>query len=326
MKILFSLLFLFGIINQTLTQPVWNLQNSGTTSNLNRIYLRYGNTFLEQTLFITGDKGVILKSTNSGLLWETINSNTTADLYDIEIVADTGYAVGSGGTIIKTIDAGNNWTNDVSHTTNKIKEVKFVNYTQAIAVGENGTFLKLINGLWTFSEIDTSDFNSISINSSVMWVVGNYGTILRTSNSGTNWNKLNSNTTNNLNNISASSTNNIVVGNNGTLLQISGSNVNVINSGTLNDLIGLYTVNNISVCGANGTVLRNYQPVITNTNTNFNSIIQTDINNCFLIGNNGKILFTNSFNVSPNTKQLIQTISAHGISITDFSTHIPILE
>jgi len=190
MKTIIVILLLLGFVEESFCQPVWNQQNSGTTNNLNRIYFN-ASVSGGLALFIVGDNGTILKSNNSGLFWETINSNTSSNLYSIAIdYRDTGYAVGSNGTIIKSIDGGNNWNVIPSSTSNALRDVKIINSSlaKAIAVGENGTFLKLVNNVWTSSQIDTSNLNSIAYASGAgQWLtVGNSGAILKTTNYGVN--------------------------------------------------------------------------------------------------------------------------------------------
>ncbi len=293
------------IIFSTLSsaQPVWNYQYSGTTNNLNRI-IRKNSTNGPQ-LFVVGDNGIILRSSNSGLIWEIINSNTNSNLYSIGISSSTGYTVGSNGTIIRTTDEGKNWSAMISNTTNSLKEIRILNGNiMAIAVGENGTFLKLENDIWTASQIDTADLNSITydaFNQNILVAVGNYGVILRSTNSGVNWSRINSNTSNDLNYISGE----IVIGDNGIALRVNGTTIFEIHTGTINDLNNFSEYNNsVLVCGANGTILKYFQPMITNLSQKLNSILQTGVDNCFLTGDNGSILFTNTFNVTPNANQL----------------------
>jgi len=308
MKTIIIFILIIITCEQTTSQPAWNYQNSGTTNNLNRIIIKYINN--GQMLFIAGDNGTILRSSNYGLIWESINSNTASDLFSIEISDnDTGYAAGSGGTILRTTDRGNSWMSMTSKTSNSIKEIRILyGNIKAIAVGENGTFLKLENNVWTVSQIDTTDLNSVSydvFNLNKMYAVGDYGTLINTTNYGETWSRINSNTQQDLNFIS--NYDNIVVGNNGTAFRVNGSVISIINSGTNNNLYDYYSLSTIDpdlACGTAGTVLKNWQPLVTNSNDKFNSIIQTNSDNCFITGDNGLILFSGSLNVTTNAKQL----------------------
>jgi len=307
MKKIIVILLLLGFVEGSFSQPVWYQQNSGTTNNLNKIYLHYA--LSGQILFIVGDNGTILRSSNQGLIWENINSNTNSNLYSITMkYPDTGYAAGSNGTIIRTIDEGNSWNVISSGTLNTLKEIRIINssFAKVIAVGENGTFLKLVNDAWVYAQIDTSNLNAIAPSGAgQLLTVGNNGTILKTTNYGVNWTRMNSKITDNLNSISRSFL--YVVGNNGIAFQIVGNNINSINTGTSNNLYGLDAFDHYAICGSNGTVLNSYNglhPEYVNTTVDLNSVVKTSIDRCFVVGNNGTILFTNSIIVSSNAKQL----------------------
>lgn len=68
----------------------------------------YGSDFVAPSTFVlTGQGGVILKSTDRGLTWSQPTALTEYDLYDIEYVADSiGYVIGNNGTILSTIPGG----------------------------------------------------------------------------------------------------------------------------------------------------------------------------------------------------------------------------
>ena len=300
------LLILFIIFSTEISsQPIWNYQNSGTTNDLNRIIIRTSNSI--QTLFVVGDNGTILKSSNFGLIWEKVNSNTNSNLYSIVIgTNDTGYAVGSNGTIIRTTDGGNSWAGMTSNTNNTLKEVIIRPISARVfCVGENGTFLKLENNVWEVSQIDTTDLNSVSYQGVVRIIaVGNNGLILKSDNNGTDWQQIISHTSSNLNNISQ---NTYVIGDNGTALSIYNTDVTIINTATVNNLYGQFNLGgSFRACGANGTILQNWQNTVSNTNLNLNSIIASSTNyqNSFITGDSGVIIFTNNVQPILNVKQL----------------------
>ena len=270
MKTIFIFTFLLIFSAQISSQTNFIQQNSGTTNNLNRIIAVYQDVL---NFYIAGDNGTILRSSNLGQVWEIVNSNTNANLYSIEIQGnDTGFAVGSGGTIIRTTDGGITWSIMTSNTTNTLKEVRIKpGNVRAIAVGENGTFMKLQNNVWSGSQIDTTDLNSIAYqttNTNRFYAVGNNGVILTTGNGGTNWVRLNSNTMNNLNYILPAQ--NVIVGNNGTAFKIDGTSTITINSGTVNDLF--FISDNYLACGANGTILLHLKTNLKQNMLNFRSL------------------------------------------------------
>lgn len=144
--------------NTTATWNQINLIDSlgpsfNSTLTLNKIYFS-NNT----TGFVVGDKGIILKTVNSGTDWTIINSGTINDLNSIFFENDSlGYIVGDKGTVLKTVDAGNVWssinvgtTNNLySFYTNDFIKVKTVN-TNSISIGD---IVSLI--------VDTSYYNSV---------------------------------------------------------------------------------------------------------------------------------------------------------------------
>jgi photosystem II stability/assembly factor-like uncharacterized protein len=84
----------------------WVQQTSGVTSPL------YDAHFINQnTGWVCGDNGTIIKTTNGGLNWITQNSGVTnKPLFGIHAVdSQYAYCVGWWQTILKTTNGGNNW-------------------------------------------------------------------------------------------------------------------------------------------------------------------------------------------------------------------------
>jgi len=86
----------------------WQLQNSGTTENLNDVaILDY--TFPNSAV-VVGNNGIILKTTNNGDEWEGKNSGTTNDFNAVSFCfGGDGIAVGDH-VISMTTDAGESWS------------------------------------------------------------------------------------------------------------------------------------------------------------------------------------------------------------------------
>jgi photosystem II stability/assembly factor-like uncharacterized protein len=83
----------------------WFPVNSGTTMNLNGVYL------LDSGVgFAVGDTGTILKTTDLGATWVPLSSGTAKALYDVYLFdPDQGVAVGEQGWILRTTDGGTGW-------------------------------------------------------------------------------------------------------------------------------------------------------------------------------------------------------------------------
>src|SRR6476660_2627290 len=99
----------------------WSAANSGTTNNLNGVYL------LDSGIaFVVGDAGTILKTTDAGMTWSPLTSGTTNALYDVYFVdATQGVAVGEQGLILRTTDGGAGWQGVTSGVTDTLRSVSF---------------------------------------------------------------------------------------------------------------------------------------------------------------------------------------------------------
>ena len=99
MKKLF-IIYLIFLSALTIAQE-WTSVTSGTTENLNKIYFINDNTG-----FIIGENGTLLKTTNGGSNWSNINTGVSHSLRTITFLNENeGYING-----LKTTDGGNNWT------------------------------------------------------------------------------------------------------------------------------------------------------------------------------------------------------------------------
>jgi photosystem II stability/assembly factor-like uncharacterized protein len=123
--------------NDGLISYTWTDINTNVTDNLNGIYFINNNTG-----FIVGANGVVLKTVDGGLSWSA-SYPTTHNLHAVTFVNTTeGWAVGENGTILHTTNAGTNWTVFTSPTTNTLFDVSFVNPFVGYAAGANGTIIK----------------------------------------------------------------------------------------------------------------------------------------------------------------------------------------
>lgn len=98
--------------------------------------------FISSTLgFAAGDAGKIFRSVNGGANWTQLTTSTTAKLKCIHCVnTNLIYATGNNGTILYTTNGGTNWLSQ-SKTTNNLNAVKFINNSEGIIAGDNGTLL-----------------------------------------------------------------------------------------------------------------------------------------------------------------------------------------
>ncbi len=204
---------------------------------------------------LCGDEGTIYRSVNMGFSWTTIPSNTSLNIngltkYDIPSFFDIVYAVGDSGLILKSTDDGLTWTKQASETAENLNSVAFFNADTGLAVGNNGIILRTINGgvSWIIISIDSTaggapaklktskDYNTNrgsnagrvkysnitlkrgAVTSGSGIVVGEAGTILRTSDFGLTWSPVYSGTSVSLWGLAAKNSSVTAVGDNGTVL------------------------------------------------------------------------------------------------------------
>lgn len=126
-------------------------RNSGTTRNLRGVVISSVNI---QRIIVVGDKGTILRSTDTGNNWENVSiPDTTFNFYAINQKSanqlnsgDRFIAVGSGGRIYKSTDVGATWQQKTSGTTNTLRSIYFLNLDSGIVAGDNGTIRITTNG------------------------------------------------------------------------------------------------------------------------------------------------------------------------------------
>lgn len=158
------------------------------------------------------------------------------------------------------------------------------------------------NWILQFSRITKRLFNVTFIDANNGWVIGDNGTILKTTNGGTEWTKQISGTVNLLYDVSFPDLNNgWIVGNSGTILKTTDGGVKWVaqSSGSTKDLLGVYfvDVNNGWIIGASGTILKttnggtNWNLKVSGTSNHLLGLSFPDINNGWAVGN-GIILKT----------------------------------
>lgn len=246
-----------GKIFQLNNRTSWTAVESGTTENLNGVTAIWNSSAPPVVHgWAVGNNGTILSNTAGS--WVTESSPVSVKLNAISrrISSFAGpaydlYVVGDGGTIIRRLDASNTttptqWEIQTSGTTANLNAISML----VFATGAGTT---------------------------TGYVVGDNGTILKTTNGGTEWVAQNSGTTVKLNGISAvTATSAWAVGNNGTILRTTdgGTTWVQLNSGTTVNLNAVFFRDTQVgwVVGDGGLTLRtlnggNSWTVIANTGT-----------------------------------------------------------
>lgn len=195
-----------------------NISNDGGSSWRNKNYSVDGTAYSYSSIYAqpgTGkvwagsyNGGLILFSSNSGANWVRQQTSAPDAFNDLQMVnSNTGYAVGGNlfnntGYCYKTINGGQSWTllNIPSPYTQRI-EVDFVNANTGWIVGgypSNGGCLisKTTNGGASWIEQSTTPIYNTLIGHIDMFdantgYIGTDDNLWKTTNGGTNWNKLN---------------------------------------------------------------------------------------------------------------------------------------
>jgi photosystem II stability/assembly factor-like uncharacterized protein len=156
----------------------WINQTSGVTNQLNDV-----NFIDNNTGWIVGRQGTMLRTTNGGNSWSAQNSGTTEDLNAIHMInVNLGYAVGDRGRILKY--NGTSWSALSTGETRHVYGVHFVNENIGWAVGDWGRLYYTSNGgsSWRNQNDPTNStkFNAVyALSESEAWAVGTNGRILR---------------------------------------------------------------------------------------------------------------------------------------------------
>jgi photosystem II stability/assembly factor-like uncharacterized protein len=178
-----------GSIMKTLNAgSQWTTLQSGININLSSAYF-----FNTNKGFVTGDNGTILNTINGGTNWISMMSGTYNHLHSVYFPdVNNGIAVGNQGTILTTLDGGSSWNvlvlNIPQKNLNSIHAIHTTAHNYAYIVGQSGIFIKCNdNYIWNHYFIPgiAQTLNSVYfINKDVGYTVGDYGTILKTTNGG----------------------------------------------------------------------------------------------------------------------------------------------
>ena len=137
-----------------------------------------------------GDKGTIIKTSDSGKTWKKIKSTTAVKLNALTFVNKTkGWAVGDKGTILTTINSGAKWT-ATTKGTESLLDIHSSDGTNMFIVGSNGLILQSTNkgATWTEQESHTSRaLEGVYVNDKKGFVVGDGGVMFFTDDNGSTW-------------------------------------------------------------------------------------------------------------------------------------------
>jgi photosystem II stability/assembly factor-like uncharacterized protein len=210
-----------------------SISGIGISSSLNAISLLNLQLYPGSKLgWAVGDQGIILKTTDRGRTWLTLNSNTKADLHSVSSLNTRFlWACGDSGVILHSTNAGLTWSRQAPYTPDDLYDIKVRPaagsglYDTVWSVGKNGRILfsNTSGAAWTEETSHISvTLRKISLTTipGTVYVSGDSGIVLRTDDFGATWRKVPTGVTNNLYTIGfADQLNGFAAGQNGVILQ-----------------------------------------------------------------------------------------------------------
>jgi photosystem II stability/assembly factor-like uncharacterized protein len=146
----------------------------------------------ENTGYIVGEKGTVLKTTDAGTSWNFMPSGT---LRRLELVwftnTETGYVTSDSGFIMKTTDGGETWQELQSGTTEEFNDIYFYNETLGFIAGMHGQLLRTTDAgeTWqrAFIDIYSNIYSVHFVNENVGYAAASMRTVFKTTDGGDTW-------------------------------------------------------------------------------------------------------------------------------------------
>ncbi|MCB0725567.1 MAG: T9SS type A sorting domain-containing protein [Ignavibacteriae bacterium] len=178
---------------------------SGPTGNGTASTRLLSACFIDQnTGFVVGWTGALLKTTNSGENWNNVNTLTSTiynHIADVDFInSSTGYCVRGNswnGDLLKTTNGGNNWfvADSIAIPSGSLQSIKFVNQTLGYTVDNDGNIFRTTDSgnNWSLHmnlgniELDNIIFADENTGFLSGYVHPYMASIYKTTNSGQNW-------------------------------------------------------------------------------------------------------------------------------------------
>lgn len=138
--------------------------------------------------------------------WERVVHRTEFTLWDVAF-ADTlrGSVVGDYGVIMRTTDGGHSWTQQLSSDQFAFRNIHYFDDSVGVAAGFRGTFHRTTDAGASWTRIPLPDertYPGMAVIGSTVWLSGEEGSILKSTDRGSTWTALASGTDVMLNSIS----------------------------------------------------------------------------------------------------------------------------
>jgi len=168
----------------------------------------YASCFVDQKEgWIVGDLGRVFHTVDGGLNWEIQSTGTKRPFAGISCPDRTNlWIAGQGGQIAHSKDGGKTWAAQNSGSDRQLLNIAFINPEVGLALGDFGTLLRTDNGGETWSKVSVPTdlqlppdiaeivqpgdivFYGISFfDKDHVWVSGEFGVIMASSDGGVTW-------------------------------------------------------------------------------------------------------------------------------------------
>ena len=302
------LAILLPLLTAGTTAQGWTQLTSGTSKTLRCVF-----SVSTAMTIICGDDGLVLGTTNGGMVWSSANASTTENLNKIFVsglTLPTITVAGDNGVLRASTNVGVTWNTLTSGTGEDINDLFCHDPTVGTtftAVGDNGVILFSNNGgaTWGLKLAPTNDrLNGVFFTDLLNGViVGNSGVVLRTTNGGAAWSSITSGTSADLNHVFfTTASDGWAAGAGGLLMNTTdgGQSWASVTSPTSFDLrrLSFSDANNGTAVGSRGTIIRTSDAGSTwhtqnsGVLTELHSVFFVDANNGMVVGNSGLILQT----------------------------------
>lgn len=150
----------------------------------------------DNAIVAVGERGIIVRSVDSGVTWQQQDSRTNTTLTAVAFAADGlhGWAVGHDASILATTDGGRSWRQvyQGANLEESFLDLAVVAPDQIIVIGAYGQYLESHDsGLsWQPGAVtdDDSHLNRITIGpGGTLYIAGERGTLLRSEDMGRTW-------------------------------------------------------------------------------------------------------------------------------------------
>jgi photosystem II stability/assembly factor-like uncharacterized protein len=309
----------------------WVQQNSGTTKGLYTVHFLNDNTG-----WIAGEDGTILKTTNAGENWFTQSISTLDNIRSIFFtdsingwIALYEWTPFRHGSIYHTTNGGTSWFSQLTVIDFALLSLFFTDDLHGWVVGTNGIMYRTTNGgnNWQYIPNFTDGwlYSVRFVNSNVGWIAGDLlGQIAKTTNGGSSWFMQNIPTFYYLIDVYNVDQNfGWAVGYGGAIIRTTngGSNWLTQSSGVTTELRDIHFVNaNYGwVAGFGGAILHSYNggnswiQQNSYTGTDFYAVAFVDELTGWVVGNNGTILKTNNGGIPVELVSFNYTIESRNV-------------